>query len=193
MSDEGEGFEFVSGTPAEIVAAMQQRAAHQHDMAYMEQDAYYHALERFMQEQTDDNLLFFSTIMRNLANSGEPQVALGQYSVSAARIWATRTNNCAICLKNHDEEAAKAFAAPTQTVSPESVKDVFGIDPHDQTRKLYEMTAEEWGCAISPDYPEDMRVQCMNCKSMYPNLADRQMKPNGIEGCSGCIQKAKWG
>lgn len=35
--------------------------------------------------------------------------------------------------------------------------------------------------------------QCNNCGKRYPSLQDRMMKPPGIEGCDGCIQKVKWG
>lgn len=37
------------------------------------------------------------------------------------------------------------------------------------------------------------RVMCTACGKWYENLADRMVKPAGVAGCPGCIQKNKWG
>lgn len=35
--------------------------------------------------------------------------------------------------------------------------------------------------------------QCNNCGMMYPSLQDRMLKEPGLAGCTGCVQKTKWG
>lgn len=187
-------FEFVSGPPEEIFQKMKEMHDNHVDYENMEREHFYHTLEDFMQRLSDDDLLFFSALFRNLISSEMAMIQMSQFSVSASRIYTTRRNLCAICHKNHDEEAAKAFAAPeapTQDVAPESVTNVFGVDPANPNA-IREIQAEEFGCAVS-DQPGDMRVQCMNCKQMYPSLEDRMLAPAGKEGCPGCRQKEKWG
>lgn len=43
------------------------------------------------------------------------------------------------------------------------------------------------------DTKEFMYFACLNCGMQYPSIEDRMLKPPGVEGCSGCQQKAKWG
>lgn len=37
------------------------------------------------------------------------------------------------------------------------------------------------------------RLSCTNCGVVYISLEDRMRRAPGPEGCSGCIQKSKWG
>jgi hypothetical protein len=34
---------------------------------------------------------------------------------------------------------------------------------------------------------------CVNCGHQYPSIEDRMLREKGKAGCSGCVQKEKWG
>lgn len=62
----------------------------------------------------------------------------------------------------------------------------------------YVSNAEQWGVVpvnSSPIEQLDLNgpVKCTGCGSDYPNLADRMLRPPGVDGCGGCQQKAMWG
>jgi hypothetical protein len=56
---------------------------------------------------------------------------------------------------------------------------------------------EEFGVRMTDPILEnvnqDVPVTCNHCGTEYVSLADRALRSPGIEGCSGCIQKEKFG
>ena len=60
----------------------------------------------------------------------------------------------------------------------------YGVSPY--------ITAGPDGDIIEPSYLLT-RVACNNCEVTYPSLKDRMLSRPGVEGCSGCQQKAKHG
>lgn len=42
-------------------------------------------------------------------------------------------------------------------------------------------------------HPDNEYFRCTNCLLQYISLEDRMLRPPGIEGCPGCLEKSAWG
>jgi hypothetical protein len=109
-----------------------------------------------------------------------------------------------VCIKhgiNHDDhEIEKLLGQPsTSTMDP-------GPDPnpdapqYDETHPGYaadmvKYDLEEIEAPKEYDNSEQGRIyiRCRSCHHQYVSLADRALRPVGIDGCEGCQNKAKWG
>ena len=59
-----------------------------------------------------------------------------------------------------------------------------GTEQYDYLMGVYGMEQDDDGSD---------KVMCINCKLWYENLEDRTKRIAGPTGCSGCINKTKWG
>ena len=64
-----------------------------------------------------------------------------------------------------------------------------GISRYARLMSDYELTIEN----LPNNQDGSYLMWCHNCGKGYVSLADRMVKPRGVEGCEGCQQKAKWG
>lgn len=95
----------------------------------------------------------------------------------------TKYGKCMTCGKKHDEELAHLVGdgGPAESSDSPAVK---GTKKYDELMYLYNMEQDDDGSD---------RVMCKGCGKWYVSLADRMLRASGIEGCSGCIEKNKWG
>ena len=64
----------------------------------------------------------------------------------------------------------------------------FAADLPEEPRPLTEDLMRRYGLTSDGD-----ALFCANCNMEYASLDDRMLRPEGPEGCTGCVQKSKWG
>ena len=53
--------------------------------------------------------------------------------------------------------------------------------------------ARLWNVEFFTDFATSGPVICLGCGTQSPSLEDRMLREPGVDGCSTCQQKAKWG
>jgi len=88
---------------------------------------------------------------------------------------------------NDDEDFA-------QMVAKFSVQKFFEAGSEDELARFAGLM-DKWGVNYVGEDTTSVsnKVSCNNCGRVYESLADRMVKPPGIENCDGCVQKTKWG
>lgn len=162
-----------------------------------------HEINRLLSELSIEQLRALDFLLIGIANAGEPGRIASYMAGRSTQMLETRFNICAACNKDHAAELLKS----------EPVAD--DIPPHIEARRRMEaneivFTAQGSKEPMTPDEVvlmmeynlDDARdgetnallwFVCTNCGMQYQSIQDRMLKPSGIEGCSGCIQKTKWG
>lgn len=92
---------------------------------------------------------------------------------------------CLACGKNHDEELHKFAPVEESKVSPTPVQSDKPVQDAAERFRLM----DEYGLYE----PSSGRFACRNCGTMYVSLEDRMLRRPGKAGCSGCIEREKWG
>lgn len=167
--------------PPEIRDQLQQQIEQRH----MELESFRHDIQRLFEELNQDHLLTLRHLLNHISLS-EKAIFPAYLEGIAAATLKYRFNVCASCGVNHEEELLKENA---------SHPDVADDEPLPTQLSLW----EDEQAALSMDkfnvepIPDSDAVKCRNCGQVYVSLADRMVKPPGVENCPGCIHKAKWG
>lgn len=182
------------------------------DKVEMAADEYNHALERIWRSLSNDDLLTMGRFFHEMCHSESGIIHLAMTSGRLLQLRAERSNTCVLDGKDHDAELSDMAGKPKENtpqpedLSPTSdtsddpltdwVDNGLGTDPRTQKAvdtaeqmKTYRM---EW-VNVEPDSKESPLLRCKDCHQHYPSLKDRMLREPGIEGCAGCIHKAKWG
>lgn len=100
------------------------------------------------------------------------------------------------------ESPDEAFFVPTE--APASEEEITKEDGDDNLATFYgvdDLTVgqvKEMTRLNLDDLREDescklLGFRCTECGKQYVSIEDRALRPEGVEGCTGCQQKAKWG
>jgi protein-arginine kinase activator protein McsA len=179
-----------------------------------ESDAVRHEFTRFLNELHDDGLRMIETMLDGMATSDHPARMAAFFSGKIGQIRETRFNICTACGKNHDKDLE-------ELVGDGNKKDMPEPPPHVAARRKLDEAAEDSNAQplwtpLGSTAPmsegelnrmamfklDDLRMEdtnellafvCLGCGMRYSSIQDRILKPMGVEGCSGCQQKAKFG
>jgi hypothetical protein len=163
-------FRFVFGEPPEEIKE-QMRA--EYDRQQMLTVSMQHDLSRLFREQTQDNLRTMRFLMHVLAQN---PLAAAFYEGAVATLLEERFGMCA-CGDNHDADLAEVLDKPEH-----EKMDEFNEELVADQMKIYGLEADAFG-----------GLTCTNCGKSYPSLKDRMLRPPGLDGCPGCVERAKWG
>jgi hypothetical protein len=109
---------------------------------------------------------------------------------------------CIACGRNHDEALADITneSTPKKRTHEEVKHDLLHGEwvKVGETKMLPESQADAMRkCGLDDLRQEDnytlIGFTCLNCGMFYQSVEDRMLKSSSKEGCSGCVQKEKWG
>lgn len=114
-----------------------------------------------------------------------------------------KDNICFACGKNHDDmvgELLESAIKPEVANHPSMFK---AAAKPPSKEEVIQRINEAKDKVAEPDEGPSMeqynlhlvkgRLLCKNCGTEYVSVEDRALRPEGIKGCDGCIQKEKWG
>ena len=180
------GMDFLGDVPPEVKQAIQE----QFDRKIMNIEERYHAIRRALDEMSLEQLQAFDTILNQVAGSSDSPIASYYGGLISSTIY-HRFGICSFCRVNHDEELTKV-AAPAPHQHDVKVEDILPSSDL-SVQDLANMSSYGLDDLRDEDTNELLGFVCINCGLRYVSIADRMLRPPGIEGCSGCMQKAKWG
>lgn len=168
-----DGFQFIG--PDDVPDEIKQQILAQMDRQQMGLQTVAHDVQRLFRELDETQLGTLRFLVHTIAHNPE---AGFYYEGILATLYSIKANICPACGKDHDKEAQEAM-------SPETLNDT-SIDVAATARGI------EYGVEFL-DSSATSRVRCLGCGTIYVSLEDRMIQPAGPAGCSGCIQKTKWG
>lgn len=154
-----------------------------------------------------EQLLAVRQIVASVVNSQNPAVISGYFIGRVVTLLDQKFGICPACNSKHDDPSELITEAPP-------------VPEHVQARRNLDDAAEEestpsWTWIGSTSEMKSFEVEamkaydlddvrdwvtkkligfaCVNCGQRYPTISDRMKQPPGVEGCSGCQQKAKFG
>ena len=155
----------------------------------MEQSQSAHETREFFDGLTADQLRKLSGLFRTCATSdGE---AAAYYMGIISGFLDQKFKLCLGCGQNHEEALAEMTGA---VVDPEPAREPDSEQQYLIPQKgtiAYEKMMSTYGLEQDDDGSD--RVMCKNCGKWYESLNDRARRSPGKSGCSGCINKEKWG
>lgn len=202
--NDGEQQFFGFPVPAEMMADMRARQA-RIEMHYISAS---HQIASLYEELSKDHLLALRMMLSGISNASSDGEArrLAAYSEGVAAATLTqRFDVCSGCGENHDEPFLKEAGIGDEPKMEPSAPASMGADQ----MTLFDMRPEVHA-DLQPGDLEKMREYniddlrdestlrllgfvCLGCGQQYPSIEDRAKRPAGVEGCSGCQQKAAWG
>lgn len=215
--DETEGysiFPFLFGPPSEEMQRAMQEARDHHQAHVLD---FHHLIEEGWDSLSAEQLKVVAQWMNYLAESNEANMRtkLAFMAGSLFRKAAEKSGLCFTCNKNHDDELAKLSGqgppdqdqqvhVSTQFQKPDGtpIQGTVAVSgpPNaeaeasfvESQRIIAEHEANLKTYRLEQDFVKG-GFKCTGCGQSYPSLEDRMLKEPGIEGCSGCIHKAKFG
>jgi hypothetical protein len=189
---------FLIPAPAGMVEAIRDRR----DRMQMREQDMALAIENFFDDMTTDQLVTIREIINRSGNGADTF-----YTGWVTSILHTR-GVCTGCGRDHMEDmlgddhmpiqppAVQVSDGPTQMEIPFPSEDPPPSSPYTETDRIhdmlkYSMREPEEGEVASG--PNERPVICIPCGSLYQSLEDRMLRPPGVEGCEGCLNKQKWG
>jgi hypothetical protein len=191
MMSESHFHGFFGSVPPELAAQVER---HQ-----MQAEDYRHAVARFFDEISQENLFTFMSLMHTISGNTEgPGANLASYyeGITLATLH-ERFNACMGCGKDHDK-IAEEFTPPTDNVgkpqpAPGS-ESPSSVTPEElNPQALKDMEEYNLDDVRDSDTLKLIGFVCKGCGMRYITIDDRMKQPPGVEGCSGCRSKAKWG
>lgn len=200
-------FQFGIPLPNEFLAEAQR----QHDLHNMARQTVRHDMFAFLESLDEDQSKQFSLLVRTFANDEDGSYAKyidGYFSALRERKFGV----CPGCGVNHDEvpedmRPNEPSADYVQGVSDdikveaEEIKNDLQIEAarvgtHYVLTEFDQQHMEEYNLDDLRD--EDDRATllgfvCLGCGMRYISIADRMLRPPGIEGCNGCQLKSGHG
>lgn len=168
-----------------------------------------HDIGRLFDELSEDQLRAVTYILDGISSSSDPTKISGYLSGRATQAMQHRFKICAACNRNHEEELLNP--PPPEPVPDDKPE----TPPHVEARRKLEANEVMFTpigsqaaiigdeLALMHQYQLDdardaatgklLYFVCTGCEMQYQSIQDRMLKEPGVEGCSGCVQKAKWG
>lgn len=194
--------EIFAGSPQELMEKMKEVAKHRAMVATDLQ----HRVQRLFTDMDPESLAAMRMVLHSCA---EDQSRAAFYEGVAAAILLVKHDVCSGCGVDHTKEAMEeilgrdvldADPALDMSIHPPGMIDV--QDATDEQEDFAERIVTlhrnlaEFG-VLPVNRPKDGDyngpVVCRSCGKEYVSLQDRMLEKPGIEGCEGCIEKAKWG
>lgn len=182
--------EFHFFSPDDVPDEVKEALAMHQDTQRMGLETVSHDVQRLFRELDETQLGTLRFLIHTVAHNPE---AGFYYEGVLATLYSIKANVCPACGKDHDKEMAEAVAREA-TDDPTRLRNPDGSVPDDISKKIAERM-EEYGLrpADAERDDTDTGVICLGCGTRYVSLADRMIEDAGPAGCSGCVQKAKWG
>lgn len=93
---------------------------------------------------------------------------------------------CLVCGVDHDQALQDMGASPEKSEYPTG-----GQKFPAKGTKMYHRYMADYG--MERDDNGSDRVMCTNCSMWYESLEDRMLRKSDKTGCTGCMEKEKWG
>lgn len=157
----------------------------QHEMMALD---FRHGVQSLFLELSEEHLQSLRGMLHTIATeSSDARLPAYWEGIAAAQLHA-RFGYCMGCNVNHDKQAEEALA------NPDGKKAEQKSTPPELTPEQFK-NMQEYGLddVRDADTLKLIGFKCINCSQPYQSIEDRMLRPPGIEGCGGCIQKAKWG
>lgn len=177
----GDDMIFPPGMPEEL----QEKVKMMFDRQKMAGQVTRQSISRFFQELSEDQLNTFKLIL-NMCSSSEGAAPF--YEGLAAGVLAHKFNRWPGWNDEGASMVAFEFDPNGSTLEATEVPIVEG----DKPTEWYTQKCNEYNVTAS-DSTGDDKVTCKGCGTEYVSLDDRMLRPPGIEGCSVCVQRQKWG
>lgn len=186
-------FFFQPPTPEQI-AEMEEHQRHHEMMA----EDYRHGVQALFTDLGRDHLTSMRGMLHSLAAADNDARLASYYEGLACAALYFKHGVCMGCGVNHDEQAAEALMPKTDedgTPKPAEGSETPALEG------LAELTPEDFKNMQEYNL-DDVRDEgtlrllgfiCKGCGARYVSIADRMLRPPGVEGCGGCIERAKWG
>lgn len=158
----------IGSLPPEIQAVIEDRRA-KYQMTYEDAE---HSIKQFLGELNEDQLVVLDKML-GVASKSEVAGAFFQ-----GRIESILELKFGVCPCGGDHDPDKEFA--TSVDGDKTVKEI--ISEFDVEKMAKYNLVDDHG-----------QIVCLNCGMEYASLEDRMRRAPGIEGCSGCLEKEKWG
>lgn len=184
---------FPPGMPPELQKYMQEVYDHQ-DMASSE---WSHSVARFLESLDKEQISVLKVLFHGFVSCtcGVGRSA-AYYEGLLDALGSEKFDICIGCGENHLESIQKLTEEGDISPLKDGGEDLSPFDDENKGKAEKEIDEADlmklYGVVPSDDFGPGS-VQCINCKFTYPNLEDRMRRDPGVEGCQGCIQKAKWG
>lgn len=177
---------------------MPEEDADRHRQAH---DVAAHEVNRLLEELTEDQLRALSFMIDGIAVAQEPRHIASYMAGKITMTQQHRFNICAACGHNHEKEL---LGDDHQSIEPPAEEDDHESVPDGQFTELGSVLplAPFEGQLMEQYGLDDLRDEstgellgfiCLNCNQRYATIQDRMVNPPGVEHCSGCVQKTKWG
>jgi predicted esterase YcpF (UPF0227 family) len=169
--------DFIPVPGGDMPEELRQKMEEAHARHEMMAEEYRHSTQRLWDELNEEQLVTMRNLMHNLAMGGSP---LGfYYEGQIAQAAYLRFNICPGCAVDHNKDL------PQETVQQK---------PREWSEEeLDQMELYNLDDAYDEETREFVGFVCKGCGLRYPSIEDRMRKPPGVEGCGGCIHKAKFG
>lgn len=161
---------------------MHDHEEHEHHvgMFRMEAEANTHETRQFFEGLSEEQLKKLYGLLHMVI--GTDGMAGSYYQGIIAMRLDQKFGVCMACGVKHEEELA-SMMPPVPEPRPDPIRGpAKGTAEYNSLMALYGLEQDDDGSD---------RVMCKNCKTWYIDLADRMRRP--VAGCTGCIQKEKWG
>lgn len=188
--------------PFEMPEEMREQLRKQAEEHAMQTENYYHSVQHLFDELNKEQLLTLRWILHNVRADESGQLA-SYYEGQLANMLHQKHNVCPGCGKDHAEEfldnpasgvSTESVNANTERVKAETTADIAHFGPSaltdEQRGNMDEYNIDD---AWDEETGKFLGFVCLGCGLKYQSIEDRMLKPPGVEGCSGCIQKAKFG
>lgn len=181
-------FGFPVEEPEEVKAARERH--------FMHLDSIRHDMERLLEELDKEQLV----TLRHMLNYAGGNEAYAQYWSGAIGATLKYKHGLCGCGKDHAAELLAPAGEPvvqSSTTIDEAIE-TYGepFEPVNQAEfdaglEKYNVRLPEEGEVTAAE--GEMPVICKGCGMLYQSIEDRMRREPGIPGCSGCVQKQKWG
>ena len=205
-------FQFVPGGDPEEIERAQREAHVRHDVVR-------HEVRRLFAELPEDHLKALNVLLHVLADGGDVSASTANYYHGLATAFLeTRFGPCTACGQspctreqalNHAIKGLLPDTPPMPTDAAIPAPRVAAEGSTEPPGEIPDLQVGESGM-LSPKQIEAMEhfnlddvreletnkllgFECMGCRMPYQTVDDRAKEPQGVKGCAGCQQQAKWG
>jgi hypothetical protein len=173
----------------------------------MEIEDFQHGVATFLNSMDKEQLLAFKKVVNYFGKTVDGDTSTIAYfeGVTTGLLHA-RHSICLGCENDHEELMRNAGMRETEPVysppmdggnpyepapdTPNLAIGEVGMLSDFQLRKMEEYGLDD---LRSSDDGRLIGFICVNCKTQYPSITDRMLRPPDKSGCGGCVQKEKWG
>lgn len=144
-----------------------------------------HRMRDFLEGLNEEQLLCLRGLVHMVMADSDDETA-GFYLGLTASMLSGKFGYCVMCQTKHasieDIVHTEAEQSAPEKGAGMRERAVEERDERDSTMAEYNLQPNPMG-----------GYECTYCGQPYQSIEDRMLRPSGKEGCSGCVQKEKWG